>query len=86
MKRTQIYLTEEQERAISRVASARRCSKAEVIRQVLDAAFDTGDAEADARAIIAGTAGLCADYPDWLEWLASVRGRTADERLTELGL
>jgi hypothetical protein len=86
MKRTQIYLTEEQDRAIARVATARRCSKAEVVRQVLDAAFDTGDVEADARAVITGTAGLCADYPDWPEWLASVRGHTADERLGELGL
>ena len=34
-----------------------------------------------ARAVIEETAGICADYPDWPEWLRAVRGRSADERL-----
>ncbi len=86
MKRTQIYLTEDQHQEIARLAAVRRCTRAEVIRSILDAALDTGDAEADARAAIVGTSGLCADYPDWPEWLASVRGSDADDRLRRLGL
>ena len=40
--------------------------------------------EAEERAIILATAGICADYPDWHEWQRQVRGRTAAERLAQL--
>ncbi len=87
MRRTQIYLTEEQDRRIARLARDRGVSKAEVIRQILDAEFDTGDAEAEGRAAILATAGICADYPDWPEWLAGVRAPGgASARLDALGL
>lgn len=86
MRRTQIYITDEQDRELSRRARDQRISKAEVIRRMLDSALDTGDAEAEARSIIRETAGICADYPDWLEWQRSVRGKTADERLRAGGL
>jgi hypothetical protein len=87
MHRTQIYLTDEQERRIGALAKARGTSKAAVIRGILDASLDTGDAEADARLAIAGTAGICADYPDWPEWLEQVRSEGgADARLSQLGL
>lgn len=36
--------------------------------------------EAEARSLIESTAGLCADYPDWPEWLRFVRGGAADQR------
>jgi hypothetical protein len=86
MRRTQIYITDEQDRQLAKLASDRDISKAEVIRQILDRALDASDAEAEARSLIESTAGLCADYPDWPEWLRSVRGRSADERLRAAGL
>jgi hypothetical protein len=86
MRRTQIYITDEQDRQLARRARDERISKAEAIRRILDRALDTGDAEAEARAIIRATAGICADYPDWPEWQRAVRGKTADERLRADGL
>ncbi|MCU1356637.1 MAG: hypothetical protein JWM89_2055 [Acidimicrobiales bacterium] len=87
MRRTQIYLTEEQDARIAELAEARAVSKAEVIRGILDGALDSGDAEADGRAAILATAGLCADYPDWPEWLEDVRAAGgAGGRLDRLGL
>jgi hypothetical protein len=86
MRRTQIYITDEQDRLLGARARDERISKAEVIRRILDGALDTGDAEAEARTIIRSTTGICADYPDWPEWQRSVRGRTADERLRAGGL
>jgi hypothetical protein len=50
MKRTQIYIREDQAKRIEERAEERGVSQAEVIRQILDAALDTGDAEAEARA------------------------------------
>ncbi len=82
MKRTQVYLTDEQNQRLSEIARERRTSKAGALRWALDAALETGDAEAEERAIILATAGLCADYPDWPEWQREVRGRTAVERLS----
>jgi hypothetical protein len=86
MKRTQIYITEDQDQQLTKLAAEREISKAEAIRQILDRALDATNAEAEARALIESTAGLCADYPDWPEWLRSVRGPTADERLQAAGL
>jgi hypothetical protein len=85
MKRTQIYITEQQDQRLQQLAADRRLPKAAVIRQILDGALETGDTEAEARAAILATAGACADYPDWPEWQRTVRGRTADERLRGLG-
>jgi len=81
MKRTQIYIREDQAERIVGLAEERGISQAEVIRQILDAALDTGDAEAEARAAILATAGILRDAPDWPDWQRSVRGRTAAERL-----
>ena len=86
MRRTQIYITEDQAARIAELASSRRVSKAEVIRGILDEALKTGDAEAESRAGIIATAGVLPDAPDWLEWQETVRGRSADERLKALGL
>ena len=86
MRRTQIYLTEEQDEELKRLAEARHESKASVIRAILDRALGVdGGADGD-RAVLLATAGLCADYPDWPEWLDTVRGAGAADRLTELGL
>lgn len=81
MKRTQVYLTEAQDRRLAQLADERGVSKAGALRWALDTALDTGDAEAEARSVILATAGLLADYPDWQEWQRSVRGRTAAARL-----
>jgi hypothetical protein len=86
MRRTQIYITEEQDRELKRRARSERISKAEAIRRILTAALDPGSSEAEARSIIDATAGICADYPDWPEWQRAVRGKSADERLRTVGL
>ena len=81
MKRTQVYLTEQQDRRLGEIAADRGTSRAGALRWALDLVLETGDAEAEARAVILGTAGILRDYPDWPEWQRSVRGRTAAERL-----
>ncbi len=86
MRRTQIYITEEQSARIVELAEQQGVSQAQVIRQLLDAGLETGDPEAEARAAIRATAGVLADAPDWPEWQAAVRGRSADERLSDQGL
>ncbi|CAN5921724.1 hypothetical protein BH23ACT10_BH23ACT10_14780 [soil metagenome] len=86
MKRTQIYITEEQDGRLSSLASDRNVSKAQLIREIIDQALDIDVAEDEARAIIEETAGVCADYPDWPQWLEGVRGDGADARLDSLGL
>ena len=83
MKRTQVYLTDEQDRRLAEIARERKVPKAAALRAALDTALETGDPEAEARAVILATAGILSDYPDWLEWQGQVRGRTADERLAE---
>ncbi|HWB72372.1 MAG TPA: CopG family transcriptional regulator [Egibacteraceae bacterium] len=85
MKRTQIYISEEQERRIAAHAEDAGVSKAEIIRRLLDRGLGIEDgAEARLRAID-DTFGVLPDAPDWPEWLAAVRGAPADERLRRLG-
>lgn len=84
MKRTQIYITEDQDRRLAALAKDRGTAKAAVIRDILDAALGSGDAEGEARAAIRHTAGVLADAPEWPDWLREVRGRTAAERLAGL--
>lgn len=85
MRRTQVYITERQDERLSQLAAERGIPKAAALRWALDAALETGDVEAGARAVITATAGICAGYPDWPEWQRAVRGRTADERLWSAG-
>lgn len=86
MQRTQIYLSSEQRRRIARLAEDSGTSQAAVIRRILDHALGLGDDTRDRVAAIDATAGLLPDAPDWDEWLAEVRGRSASDRLAELGL
>lgn len=86
MKRTQIYITEEQDGRLAQLAADEQISKAEAIRRILDRALETGDPEAEARVVIEATAGICADYPAWPEWQRAVRGRPAAARLRAAGL
>ncbi len=83
MRRTQVHLTDEQAARIRAIARERGMSQAQVIRQILDAAFDTGDPEAEVRAGILATAGILAAAPHGPEWQRRVRGRSADERLRD---
>ena len=86
MKRTQIYITDDQDNGLKQLTADEQISKAEAIRRILDRALESGDPESEARAVIQSTAGICADYPAWPEWQSSVRGRTAAERLRAAGL
>lgn len=86
MRRTQIYITDEQARLIAARAADAGVPKAEVIRRILDAGLGLdGGSEERVRAIRA-TAGVLPDAPDWPEWLAEVRGEGAGARLRRLGL
>ena len=86
MRRTQLYLTEEQRKRLRRKADDAGTSEAEVVRRILDEALGLADSRHERVAAIRATAGLLADAPDWPEWLASVRGASAAARLDELGL
>ena len=84
MKRTQVYLTEEQARRLAELAAEQGVSKARALRWALDTALGTGDPEVlEARRAIIATSGILPDYPDWPEWQRQVRGRSAAERLHE---
>lgn len=86
MHRTQIYLTDEQRERIARMADDRGVSKAEVIRRILDRSLGIGsDADERVEAVTA-TAGIMPGAADWPEWQHRIRGRSADERLRDLGL
>jgi hypothetical protein len=86
MRRTQLYLTEEQRERLRRRADDAGTSEAEVVRRILDDALGLADSRHGRVAAIRATAGLLADAPDWPEWLARVRGPSARDRLDELGL
>ena len=84
MHRTQVYISEEQNRRIAAQAVDAGVSKAEIIRRLLDEGLGLDDgAEARRRAIVA-TAGLLPEADGWEAWLARVRGGGADERLDRL--
>ena len=83
MRRTQIYITEEQDQRIGALAQDLGISKAEVIRQMIDRDLEIHGDDDEALTIIRSTAGLLSDYPSWPEWQAGVRGRTADQRLRD---
>lgn len=88
MQRTQIYLTEEQQRRLAQRASDAGMSKSEAIRRILDEALGIEMSREDRLAAVEATAGLWADYPEeeFNEYLRWLRGEGADERLRRLGL
>lgn len=88
MKRTQMYLTDEQRKRIAERARDEGLSQAAVIRRILDKALDIDDGHEARMAALRSTFGICKDYPPWQEWLAYVRGTEggADARLRRMGL
>lgn len=85
MKRTQIYITQEQDRLLSERAADASVSKAEVIRRLLDQGLGLDDGAESRRDAIPASAGAAPDEADWADWLGQVRGRSASERLSDLG-
>lgn len=86
MRRTQIYLTDEQRRRLASRAKGSGRSEAAVVREVLDEALGIAGSADVAAEIIRSTSGALPDAPDWPAWLKRVRGRTMSERLEDLGL
>lgn len=86
MHRTQIYLTDQQWKLVGQRATGEGVSQSEVIRRVLDEALGLLDGTERRVAVIDSTAGTSPDSLPWQEWLAEVRGRSAADRLTGLGL
>ncbi len=86
MHRTQMYLTDEQRQRLAKRAAHAGTSQAELIRRMLDRELGILRDLDDPVAVIRATSGVMADYPDWPEWLAAVRGKGSDHRLRELGL
>ncbi len=86
MRRTQIYITEEQDRRLGNRARDGGVPKAKVIRDILDDALGIDDNIADRQRAIEATAGLLPEADDWGDWLRRVRGSAAgaDERLRQL--
>lgn len=84
MRRTQIYLTDEQDRLVAARAEDAGVAKAEVIRSLLDAGLGLSDGAQEQRRAISETFGILPDAPDWPDWLSEVRGTGADERLSRL--
>lgn len=84
MQRTQIYITEEQQRRIAARAADAGVSKAQVIRRMLDEGLGVDDGAEERRRAIRATAGTLPDADDWESWLTRVRGGGADERLSRL--
>jgi predicted DNA-binding protein len=86
MRRTQLYLTDEQRERIAQRAEDAGVSQAEIVRRLIDEALGLGSDMGDRLDAVDATSGILADHPDWKEWLADVRGGDARERLEELGL
>lgn len=80
MRRTNIYLGEEQSAVVEQVARARGVSRAELIRQLIDSglgATGAADLEADLAAI-ADSFGVLADSDDFLARGPDERSRHLD--------
>lgn len=84
MKRTQIYLTEEQAKLVADRAADAGLPKAEVIRRLLDEGLGLDSGGGERRLAITSTAGIIPEASDWPQWLAAVRSGGADERLHSL--
>jgi len=84
MKRTNIYLTEEQQRRIGRIANGDRMSKAAVVRALLDDALGITPPDTAVDDILDETFGLWADRSE--QELERTMGWRGDDRFERLGL
>jgi hypothetical protein len=84
MRRTQIYISDEQERLIAARAADAGVSKAQVIRRMLDEGLRIDDGAESRRRAIRATAGVLPEADGWEAWLANVRGSPAAVRLKRL--
>lgn len=74
MERTQIYLTQIQQRAIENIATQRGQSKSEIIREAIDHYINTTDSEANnRRELMHQAAGIWADRDDLPEFFEQLR-------------
>ncbi len=87
MKQSPIHLTDKQRDRLAIRAKDAGVLEAEVVRRILDKALGIDDGHDERMAAFDAAFGICKDYPEWPEWLSSVRsGKGADQRLKELGL
>lgn len=75
MRRTQIYISEEEERRIASRVEDAVASKAEIIRRLLDRGLGIDDGAGPRMRAIDETFGVLPGAPHWPEWLAKVRER-----------
>ena len=73
MKRTQIYLTEDQNSSLGRLSRASGQSKSEIIRTALDQFMAANDAKPDWREAMEKIRGIWADDPETIERIKEVR-------------
>lgn len=82
MQRTNIYLTEEQQKRLQRRAKEEGLSKSSLIRRILDEALAITKTKVSAEEAIIGTSGMWADRDeDDLQELARWRREASLERL-----
>ncbi len=84
MQRTNIYLSDEQQRLLSARARTEGISKAELIRRILDESLGLRTTTTSKLEAVDATAGIWSDRTDE-ELAAAFRWRT-DDRLERLGL
>ena len=84
MQRTNIYLSDEQQRRIGTKARADGVSKAKVVRGLLDSALGIGDGEEATEAALESSFGIWADRPD--QEIAEALAWRRSDRFDRLGL
>ena len=81
MERTQIYLTQEERKALRTLAERDNKSQSELIREAIDRYIDDELKEVDAIEILEKTFGIWADRDDLDSFVETLR-RETDERVT----
>ena len=81
MERTQIYLTQEERKALRTLAERDNKSQSELIREAIDRYIDAELKEVNAIEILEKTFGIWADRDDLDSFVETLR-RETDERVT----
>lgn len=82
MERTQIYLTQEQSRAVEAIAARRGQTKSEVIRTAINR-FLAENLASERRALMRQAAGIWADRDDLPQFFEELRQELDRERVDE---